>query len=477
VRLNFVRLSGPANFSNCSDSPLGKRPKTAGIARHRTHLERTARFAPTRQSSSDLALFTVHAEARTKLGSSSRPPEVGKKGVIMSFETPEERDHVQRLEEIRLSRLELLKRGGVTALVLAGPAFLASCGSSGSSTSGEVGGSLDFLSWQGYDLPGVMKQWKKAHGVRVRATYIALQDDVQAKLKAGGAKGTDVITYYQGDKPLYDQLGILTKLDTEKLPNLDGLISFFGGDEKNFWVDPDGSRTGVPWTWGAAGITYDSSVIKSPPTSYSDLFDPKYKGKVTMTDDMVGALNQAAVMAKVNPAQLPKSDLTKITDIWEKMIAQTKGLAASYGDCASRLASGDANVSFLGWAAMNVFAAQAGNKNIKSTIPKEGGGFFCDAWAIPPGADNVDTSLAWINQTIDPTINAKAAEELVGGPTVKASIDKLNDATKSLYPYKDIDSFLGNAEFFNLPPVKSDQYVTYSKFNSAWEQAKASAKS
>ena len=39
---------------------------------------------------------------------------------------------------------------------------------------------------------------------------------------------------------------------------------------------------------------------------------------------------------------------------------------------------------------MNTFAADAGVKTFKTDVPKEGSFSFCDAYAIPKGADNVD---------------------------------------------------------------------------------------
>ena len=188
------------------------------------------------------------------------------------------------------SRRRFLQRAGlVTAAVGAAPAFLAACGddddddSAGGAGDGGGGvpkasGRVDFLSWEGYDLPDPLKPWKQRNNVEVKATYIGNHNDIQAKLKAGGGGGFDVITYYQGYKPLYAQLEILEPLDEDKISNLSGLLPYFAGDEGSFWVDDDGTRTGVPFTWGSFGITYDSEATKELP-SWFDLLDPKLKGR------------------------------------------------------------------------------------------------------------------------------------------------------------------------------------------------------
>ena len=143
-----------------------------------------------------------------------------------------------------------------------------------------AGGTEDFLSWEGYDIPDQLKAWREKNGVEVKATYIANHDEIQAKLMAGGgSQGYDIITYYQGYRPLYTELEILEPLDDEKIPNLVNLLPYFASGDKEFWVDADGTRTGMPWTWGSIGITYDSAVVTTEPTSWYELLDPKLEGQ------------------------------------------------------------------------------------------------------------------------------------------------------------------------------------------------------
>jgi spermidine/putrescine-binding protein len=71
--------------------------------------------------------------------------------------------------------------------------------------------------------------------------------------------------------------------------------------------------------------------------------------------------------------------------------------------------SGDIVACWMGWAAMNTFASDKGTKTVKTILPTEGSYGFSDAWAIPPGADNVSTIYSWMNETLDPTRNARPA--------------------------------------------------------------------
>jgi spermidine/putrescine transport system substrate-binding protein len=386
------------------------------------------------------------------------------------------------------SRRRFLQRAGLlTATLGAAPAFLAACGDDdepaqesgnggdGPAAAPKASGRVDYLSWEAYDLPEPLKRWKRKNGVEVKATYIGNHNDIQAKLKgSGGGGGFDLITYYQGYKPLYSQLEILEPLDENKIPNLSGLLPFFAGDEGNFWVDEDGTRTGVPFTWGSFGITYDSEAIKQLPSWY-DLLDPKLKGKVGMVDDFVGNWTLGARINGLKVDELDDAGYQKVRELLLDLARQTRGVSASYGDLTTQLVNGDVVAAWTGWAAVNQFAKDAGKDTVKTNLPKEGSSSFCDAYAIPPGADNADTVYSWINEALDPVVNARAAEFLVGGVTVEAAIPELNKATASLYPYDKLDELLKQAPLFNNPPVESDQYKTFEELQRGWEEIKSEA--
>src|SRR3712207_8201162 len=44
----------------------------------------------------------------------------------------------------------------------------------------------------------------------------------------------------------------------------------------------------------------------------------------------------------------------------------------SFGDVSTRLVAGDAVISFLGWAAINQFARDAGKETVDTVLPEEG---------------------------------------------------------------------------------------------------------
>ena len=140
------------------------------------------------------------------------------------------------------SRRRFLRRAGVVTLTVgAGPTLLAACGDDDDDGGGggerprprgrpgprgERARGLPLLG--GLRHPRPAQGLEAENGVTVKATYIGNHDEIQTKLKAGGAgAGYDIITYYQGYKPLYQELEILEPIDEQKLPNLKNLFPYF----------------------------------------------------------------------------------------------------------------------------------------------------------------------------------------------------------------------------------------------------------
>ena len=140
------------------------------------------------------------------------------------------------------------------------------------------------------------------------------------------------------------------------------------------------------------------------------------------------------------------------------------------------MTAGDADICWQGWAAMNQFAADAGVDTFKTEVPKEGSFSFCDAYALPKGADNVDSSLSWMNESLDPKVNAEAAVVLVGGVTVADAVaEPARRTSPASTTYEELDALLERSPFYNNPPVESDEFVTFEEVQKRWQEIKAEA--
>jgi spermidine/putrescine transport system substrate-binding protein len=334
-----------------------------------------------------------------------------------------------------------------------------------------IGGTMDFLSWEGYDLPTCMKDWETANKVTLSSSYIGDQSEVQAKLTTGAAKGIDLVSYYHGAAATYiDELHILQAIDTGEVPHLKDIYPFFQNGK--YWLR-NGKTWGIPFTWGAEGLCYNSDKM-GPIESYQDLLKPDYKDKIGLVDDWYGMILVGGIaigLADKMP-NLSQAELGQVKAWLIQLKKQARGIAASYGDQSTMLISGEATVAFPGWAALNVWAA-ASKVNVKMNVPKEGGFAFTDAYAIPVGADNADTALAYINEALSPQVQACQAAALAAGVVNPKALPLLDKVSAEMYDYAHLDDYFGKARFYEYPPNKSDQYATFEQWNNLWLEVKA----
>jgi spermidine/putrescine transport system substrate-binding protein len=391
---------------------------------------------------------------------------------------------------IRFTRRELLRQGGIAALALGGlPALLEACssssssstpagGTSGSGTADISGTTLDFYSWQGYDIPvKPIKDWLKSNDVTLKPSYINTHDDITAKFTTGGGRGNyNLSTYEAGWGPLYIQLGIPTVLDPSKVPNFQKAYDVFKTGTAGTWFNVDGNQYAFPFTWGVQGINYQSDAI-DPPASYHDLLGPSFTNRFGITDDPVATVVIGAYalgMYRADSLYTP-DQLGQIMDFWTQMKSNARLIIPSYGNMADLLASGEIVAGTPGWAAVNSFAADKGDDAVKHTVPKEGAATFCDAYMIPAEAPNPDTAYAFINEAFTPQAQAAEAAYLVQACVVPEALDLMDPATKALYPYDQIEELLTTtAPLEAIPAQVPSGYANYQDWVKGWEGVKAS---
>jgi spermidine/putrescine transport system substrate-binding protein len=383
-----------------------------------------------------------------------------------------------QLERAAMSRRELLRRSGGLGLAALAPGVLAACGGSterssgGGGGAGKIGGDLNFLSWQGYDLPGVMRPWQKAHGVRLHTSFINNHDDIQAKVLQN-RKGTyDLISYYQGYHELYKKLGILSPLERDKVPNYEKNMEVFRGQPKGAtWWESDGKLWGVPFNFGTWTLNYNRKEM-SRPKKWTDLLAPKFKNRVAILDDPNGAIVIGARILGLPVPRLTKAHMDQIINLYREFRKNARTIAPSPGDLVNQFSSGEIIAVVPGYSVVTSLARDAGVP-MDYIVPSEGSASFTDAWAIPPGSKNVETTHAWINHTLEPKSQAYVAKSLSAGTVQDRAIPVLDPAVRDLYPYKDLAGWFERAPLFDLPPEKENGILNYQQWIDAWTNFKS----
>src|SRR5699024_10602394 len=109
--------------------------------------------------------------------------------------------------------------------------------------------------------------------------------------------------------------------DLDMIPNFKQLYPTF---QKLDFLRSGGKQYGVPNDWDILPVTVNADIVKN--CSFDVLFDPKYKGKISMWDDVATLGTVAAYMGYDNIWTLTDDQLAQVK---RKMIEQ-KPLIRTY---------------------------------------------------------------------------------------------------------------------------------------------------
>ena len=127
---------------------------------------------------------------------------------------------------------------------------------------------LNLFIWSEYIDPAVIKTFEKNTGAKVVTTLYESNEDMLAKLQAGGTKQYDIIVPSGYIVPVLLKQNLLRPLDATKIPNLKNLSERFRK------VDFDsGNKYTVAYLWGTSGIGYRKDKFKGTPDSWAIMFD------------------------------------------------------------------------------------------------------------------------------------------------------------------------------------------------------------
>jgi spermidine/putrescine transport system substrate-binding protein len=333
---------------------------------------------------------------------------------------------IERWIETEISRRRLLRQAGAGVTALSFASFLAACGDDDGGIEGgggdqsadipviekgEISDQLNFSNWPLYidkDSPTTLDKFEREYGTKVKYTE-EVNDNVEffGKVRQiydrgdSGGRDLHVVTDWMASK--MKQLGYVQRLDKSELPNVEAnLIASL----KSPGFDPE-REFAIPWQSGFAAIIYRKDLVGGVPESVNDIFDSKFKGKVTMLTEMRDTVGLVMLGDGADPAADGTEPALEAIEKIEQ--AQKSGQIRRFtgNDYTRDLLKGDAVMSF-GWSG-DAIGLQADNPNIDVFLPPEGFMLWSDNMQIPVGAPNAYTAQKFMDFVYQPEIAAGIA--------------------------------------------------------------------
>lgn len=329
---------------------------------------------------------------------------------------------------------------------------LASCGLGGTEGGGnekqaadfwagqEIAGELNFANWpyyidkdrvNGEIVRPTLVDFTKEFGIEVNYKEVINENEqffgrIQPSLAAGEDTGFDLMVLTNG--PTLDKLirlNYLVELDQSKLSNFHENAAAAYLDRS---YDP-GNRFTVPWQSGITGIGYNPKLTGREITSFEDLFDPAFEGKVGMMGDTLDMPNLALLGTGVIPEESTPEDWRRAAD--ELIKQRDSGVVRQFyiQNYIKALTAGDTWLS-MAWSGDIFQQNNSGFPDLEFVVPKEGGLLWTDNMCIPAKAAHPLDAITMMDFVYRPEIAAQMADWIQFITPVPAAEDIIRDDLK-----------------------------------------------
>lgn len=347
----------------------------------------------------------------------------------------------QRFLQATQSRRQFLGRSAMAAGGLAlGGGLLAACGkkaaeapapagtAAGATAAATPKGPLRISNWPFYIDEKTVPDFTAATGIAVEYNEDVNDNNeffakVDEPLKRNQSVDRDIVILTDWMVARMITLGYCAPIDDAKFPNKANLIDSL----RDVSFDP-GRRFSVPWVSGMTGIGYNPKKTGRELTSVEDLFDPKFKGQVTMLTEMRDTLGLVLLGMGVDPEKVTLDEAKAACAKIGKARENGQVRAFTGNDYAADLAAGNIAIA-IAWSG-DIQGLAADNPDLVWFAPKEGALLYSDNMLIPKTSDRTDAAHAWLNWCYDP---AHSAQIVAGAPYLSA-VRGAGDALAKIAP-------------------------------------------
>jgi len=325
---------------------------------------------------------------------------------------------------------------------------------------------LSLLVWEGYADPLFVRDFETSRHCKVVASYMGTSDELVAKLRGGSAANYDVISPSSDVATSLVKAGLAAPLDLAKLPAYPELSSKL---RESTLVKANGRVYGAPFMWGPNPLLYDTKVLAQPPDSWSVLWDPKYRGKVSLWDELSSLYMAAQVLGydKPDPNRLYSLSDEQLEAAKRKLLELKPNIRKywSTGGELTNLFENHEIVLAMGWPLNSVQLRKVGFP-IGETIPKENTTGWIDHLMITSASTQRELATEFVAYMIEAKTQKLVSDVTHYTPANPKAGAFLTDEQKKGLHLDDPEAYMQRIYFWQDVPRRA-------KYTEIWNEVKA----
>lgn len=265
---------------------------------------------------------------------------------------------------------------------------------------------------------GAERLYHEATGVQVVQDRGSSPVQRIAKLKASlNNQSFDIVQLHDGLFPLAESQGVLEPLDRDS-PRLSHLQEIYPEFIHDNWV---------AFIYSAIGIAYNSDEISTPPTSFADLWNPQYAGRIVIPEISHSIGNYIIPIGAMAVGQ-PPNDAEAGFEQFSELVELDPIFARDTDSIVNAFASGEALIGLL--YKSQTMAVTARNPAVKWVFPSEGAISISWGTGIAKNTPNREAAEEFLNYTLTPESQIEYTKAFNYPGTNKGALDMLDAQTR-----------------------------------------------
>ena len=325
---------------------------------------------------------------------------------------------------------------------------------------------LSLLVWEGYADPSFLQPFEQSHQCKVVAAYMGSSDELVAKLRGGSASNYDVISPSSDVATSIVRAGLVAPLDLSKIPSYSQLSARLRDSPL---VKADGKTYGVPFVWGPNPLLYDTTAFAQPPDSWSILWNPKYRGKISLWDELSSVYMAAQVLGydKPDPSQLYNLSDAQLEAVRKKLIELKPNIRKywSTGGELTNLFQSHEVIAAMGWPLMTNELRKI-NFPIGETIPKENTTGWIDHLMITAASPRKELAQQFLEYMVEANTQKLVTDVTHYTPANPGTSQLLTTEQRKSLHLDDSDEYMKRIYFWQDVPRRAN-------YNEIWNEVKS----
>lgn len=381
----------------------------------------------------------------------------------------------------RIRLVHAVAAAAAVTLAVPGAGVTGSAGQGLPTKVGKTEGKLTLIAWEGYTDKSWVKPFERRTGCKVTAKYAASSNDMFNLMTSGGGGQYDMVSA-SGDASLrLIYAKAVRPVNVRLVPSYRDFFNAFKSPSNN---TVGGKHYGVSLQFGPNVLLYNKSKVRPKPTSWSVLYDRRYRGRITIPDNPIQIADAALYLSKKQPSlgikdpyELTRSQLDAVV----RLLRQQRPLVRKYwGTAADQIDLFKNGASTLGasWP-YQLNQLKAAKVPVAAVTPREGVTGWLDTWMLSAKAKHPNCAYRWMQYISQPKPQAQQAIFFGETPVNRKACSWMNRLSKgscAAYSANRPESYYRTIKFWKTPVAACgngrNDCMDLRAWTTAWTQIK-----